>query len=289
MRKLVAILIIALISIIICSAPLSAQLKVKDLKSHFMQDFAWMRLAEIVPKVTDRVILPIGTVESHGVCAIGTDNYIPQNLAEQIWDKCNALVAPSVNHGTTGASIARFPGSIMIRPEIMEEYLYDVMKDLIRSGFKNILIINGHGGNTDPLKKAMTRLHLETEAHLLTVDWWKVNWEAAQVYGGKPQQSGHGDLEEAALVLSMNPALVDKEMYEKLGKDNVGRAGVEDGFFMLPAWATSRLPEKGFGYMDFDLKKAKEYTQKKADYIANTFLEAIQRWEMNEKWKQGKN
>ncbi len=289
MKKLLAVSLCALLMIALVSGTLFSQTKVKDLKSHFMQDYAWMRFAQIVPNVTDRVILPIGTVESHGVCAIGTDNYIPQNLAEHIWEKCNALIAPAVNHGTTGASIARFPGSITIRPEIMEEYLYDVMKDLIRSGFKNILIINGHGGNTEPLKKAMTRLHLETSAHLLTVDWWKVDFEAAsQVYGGKPQQSGHGDLEEAALVLSMNPELVDKEMYEKLGKDNVGRAGVEDGFFMLPAWATSRLPEKGFGYMDFDVKKAKEYTQKKADHIAGVFLEAVQRWEMNEGWKKGR-
>ena len=288
MRKLALSLMSVVAALILLSIPLLSQTKVKDLKSHYMQDYAWMRLAQIVPKVTDRVILPIGTVESHGACAIGTDNYIPENFAELIWDKCNALLAPAINHGTTGASVARFPGSITIRPEIMEEYLYDVMKDLIRSGFKNILIINGHGGNTDPLKKAMTRLHLETSAHLLTVDWWKIGFDAAaQVYGGKPQQSGHGDLEEAALVLSMRPDLVDKEMYEKLGKDNVGRAGVEDGFFMVPAWATSRLPEKGFGYMDFDVKKAKEYTQKKADTITSVFLEAVQRWEMNEEWKKG--
>lgn len=290
MKKLLTVGVPLLIAIAITIDTLPAQQKVKDLKSPYMQEYAWMRLAQIVPSVTDRVILPIGTVESHGACAIGTDNFIPQNLADLMWDKCNALIAPAVNHGTTGASIARFPGSIMIRPEIMEEYLYDVMKDLIRSGFKNILILNGHGGNTDPLKKAMTRLHLETNAHLLTVDWWVVAFDAvAQVYGGKPQQSGHGDLEEAALVLSMNPALVDRELYEKLGKDNIGRAGAEAGFFMLPAWATSRLPEKGFGYMDFDMKKAKEYSQKKADHIANVFLEAIQRWEMNERWKQGKN
>jgi creatinine amidohydrolase len=286
MKKLRTPLFGIFTALIFLSPALWSQKSVKDLKSPYLQDYAWMRLAQVVPKVTDRIILPIGTVESHGVCAIGTDNYIPQNFAELIWSRCNALIAPAVNHGTTGASISRFPGSIMIRPEIMEEYLYDVMKDLIRSGFKNILIINGHGGNTDPLKKAMTRLHLETSAHLLTVDWWKIGFDAvAQVYGGKAQQSGHGDLEEAALVLSMKPELVDKEMYEKLGKDNVGRAGVEEGFFMLPAWATSRLPEKGFGYMDFDVKKAKEYTQKKADYIASIFVEAIQRWEMMEGWK----
>ncbi|MFH0988959.1 MAG: creatininase family protein [bacterium] len=270
-----------------CLSTLLSQKKVRDLKFHALQEYSWMRLAEVVPEVTDRVILPIGTVESHGVCAIGTDNYIPENFANMLWDKCNALIAPAINHGTTGTSISQFPGSITVRPEIMEEYLYDVIKHLIRTGFKNILIINGHGGNTDPLKKAMSRLHLETGAHMLTVDWWKIGFNTVnEVYGGKPQQSGHGDLEEAALVLSFRPELIDKEMYEKLGKDNVGRAGVEDGFFMLPSWATSRLPEKDFGYMDFDVNKAKSYTQKKADSIADIFLEAVNRWEMMERWKK---
>jgi creatinine amidohydrolase len=287
MKRSTAVVISMLAVSIVLTSSLFAQKNVKDLKFHNMQDYSWMRLAEVVPEVTDRVILPIGTVESHGVCAIGTDNYIPENFANLIWDKCNALVAPAVNHGCTGTSISQFPGSITIRPEIFEEYIYDVLKDLVRTGFKNILILNGHGGNTEPLKKAMSRLHLETGAHLFTVEWWKIAFDAVnQVYGGKPQQSGHGDLEEAALVLSFRPELVDKEMYEKLGKDNVGRAGVEDGFFMLPSWATSRLPEKGFGYMDFDVKKAKDYTQKKADYIASVFLDAVQRWEMMEGWKK---
>ena len=30
------------------------------------------------------------------------------------------------------------------------------------------------------------------------------------------------------------------------------------------------------------------YTQKKADFIADTFLEAVKRWEMMESWKKGK-
>jgi creatinine amidohydrolase len=254
-----------------------------------MQEFSWMRLAEVVPAVTDRVILPIGTVESHGACAIGTDNFIPLNTAELIWDKCNALIAPAVNHGVTGASIARFPGSIMIRPEIFEEYIYDVLKDLVRTGFRNILIVNGHGGNTDPVKKAMTRLHLETGAHFMIIDWWTVAFNIVnEVYGTKAQQSGHGDREEAAMVMAYNPDLIDKEMYEKLGKDNVGRAGTDAGVAMVPAWATTRYPEKGVGYLDDDVKKAKEYARKKADFMAETFLEAVKRWEMMESWKKGK-
>jgi len=268
-------------------SPGLSQTRVKDLKFHEMQNYCWMRLAEIVPKVTDRVILPLGTVEAHGACAIGTDNIIPLNLAEMIWERCNALVAPSLNYGFTGASISQFPGSVTVRPEIFEEFVYDVLKDLVRTGFRNILIINGHGGNTESARKAMTRLHQETGAHFMVVDWWTVYFEAVKdVYGGKAQQSGHGDMEEAALVMAYNPELVDREMYEKLGKDNVGNARTEAGVVLLPAWSTTMYPEKGVGYLDFDVAKATQYAAKKADYIASTFLEAVRRWEMMESWKK---
>lgn len=277
-------LVITLISIAVI--PAFAQKKVKDLKFHHMQSYCWMRLAQIVPEVTDRIILPIGTVESHGACAIGTDNYIPQNLAELIWDDVNALIAPSINHGFTGLSISQFPGSITIREEIFEEYIYDVLKDLVRTGFKNVLIVNGHGGNTEPAKRAYTRLHVETGAHFMIVDWWKIAWNLAEeVYGQKPIQSGHGDLEESALVLSYNSDFIDKEMYEKLGKENVGRHGVDEGYAVMPALATTRYPEEGAGHLDFDVKKAKEYTKRKAEHIAKTFNEAVKRWEMMEGWK----
>jgi creatinine amidohydrolase len=268
-------------------APAFAQKTVKDLKHHHMQNYCWMRLATIVPEVTDRVILPIGTVEAHGACAIGADNIIPLNLAEHVWDDVNALIAPPVNHGFTGLSISQFPGSITIREEIFEEYLYDIFKHLVRSGFKNVLIINGHGGNTEPAKRAYTRVHLETGAHFMIVDWWKIAWELAEeVYGQKPIQSGHGDLEEAALVLSWDKDLLDEEMYKKkLGADNVGRHGTEAGYAMMPAWATTRHPEEGTGHLDFNVKKAKEYTRKKAEHIAKTFNEAVKRWEMMESWK----
>ena len=267
--------------------PCWPQTHVRDLKFHHMQKYCWMRLAEVVPEVTDRAILAIGTVESHGAVAIGADNVIPQNLAEKIWDRCNALIVPPINHGFTGLSISQFPGSITVRPEIFEEYVYDVLKDLVRTGFRNILIINGHGGNTEPTKNAINRLHVETGAHFMMVDWWKVAFGVTNdVYGAKAQQPGHGDMEEAALVMAYEPEMVDREMYEKLGKDSVGAAGVEEGVVLMPAWATSRYPEKGLGYLDFDLEKAQAYTQKKADYIVSVFLEAIKRWETMEGWKK---
>ncbi|MGB8953571.1 MAG: creatininase family protein [Candidatus Aminicenantales bacterium] len=289
MKRIKRALIFSLLLILALATPTFSQKSVRDLKFHHMQNYCWMRLAEVVPAVTDRVILPIGTVESHGACPIGADNIIPQNLAELLWEKCNALIAPPINHGFTGTSISQFPGSITVRPEVFEEYIYDVLKNLIRTGFRNVLIVNGHGGNTEPVKRAMTRLHVETGAHFMVVDWWTAAFNVVnEVYGAKAQQPGHGDMEEAALVMAYDPELVDKKMYEKLGKDNVGRAGTDAGVAMVPAWATSRYPAPGAGYLDFDIKKAKEYAQKKADFIAATFCEAVKRWEMMESWKKGK-
>ncbi|MFA5815574.1 MAG: creatininase family protein [Bacteroidales bacterium] len=85
-----------------------------------------------------------------------------------------------MNHGVTGASISQFPGSIMIRPEIFQEYIYDILKDLVRTGFKNILIINGHGGNTEPMQKAITKLHMETGAYFMIISWWEAAWNLAE-------------------------------------------------------------------------------------------------------------
>lgn len=282
--KMIFMLIV--LSLLLSATPVWSGDGVADLEFHEMQSYCWMRLAEIVPEVTDRVILPIGTVESHGACAIGADNIIPQHLAEMICEEVNALIAPPINHGFTGASISQFPGSITVREEIFEEYIYDVLKDLVRTGFRNILIINGHGGNTDPARRAFTRLHSETGARFMIVDWWEIAWDLAEeVYGQKPIQSGHGDLEEAALVISYNPELVDREMYGKLGAEHVGRAGTDEGYRMIPSWATTRYPEEGAGILDFDVEKAKNYTKKKAEHIARTFNEAVERWEMMEEWK----
>jgi len=284
MKRIVSITVLLLVLFTVM--PVLSQVKVSELKFHNLQNYCWMRLAEIVPEVTDRAILPIGTVESHGAVAIGADNFIPQNLAELVWERCNALVVPPINHGFTGQTISQFPGSITVRPEIFEEYVYDVLKDLVRTGFRNILIINGHGGNTEPTQKAVARLHVETGAHFMIVDWWKVAFHAVkEVYGDKAQQSGHGDKEEAALVMAYDPKLVDKDMYEKLGRDNVGRSGIDQGVILMPSWATTRYPEPGTGYLDFDVDRAKRYAAMKADFIAQTFLEAVKRWEMMESWK----
>ena len=48
------------ISMLLSPVPAWSGKGVADLEFHEMQNYCWMRLAEIVPEITDRVILPIG-------------------------------------------------------------------------------------------------------------------------------------------------------------------------------------------------------------------------------------
>ena len=67
-----------------------------------------MRSAQIVPTVTDRVILPVHTGEVHGVCPLGTGNVVPLKFAVLSWDKCSTLVATAINYGGTSTDISQF-------------------------------------------------------------------------------------------------------------------------------------------------------------------------------------
>ena len=46
-------------------------------------------------------------------------------------------------------------GTLTVRPEIFCEYVFDVCNSMARAGVKNILILNGHGGNVKPIMRRM--------------------------------------------------------------------------------------------------------------------------------------
>ena len=50
----------------------------------------------------------------------------------------------------------------------MSRVLVDLLTPLLRDGFRRVLILNGHGGNIDPLRVALRRLDVEFPRAILT-------------------------------------------------------------------------------------------------------------------------
>ncbi len=282
--------IVGSLLVMVLFAPLaSSQQTVADLKYAEMAHYSWMRLASIVPEITDRVILPVGTIEAHGATCIGSDTYIPVHLAELAAKKCNALIAPAVTHGATGLNIATHPGSIRVRPEVLVEYLVDVLEGLVRSGFKNIFVLNGHGGNSESIEAATTRIFekYNGKVRILISDWWtipKAEEFSMEAFSVPEHDIGaHGGLEEAALNQAINPNLFDWEVFEKLGPENVANT-FEPGYRALPGPYTMGY----YGYYPTkDIEATKKFTQMVADYYAETFNKAVEKWDFLEKHDSG--
>ena len=113
----------------------------------------WMEFAELVPRRIHTLLLPVGTLEAHGVTSLGTDNEIPLRLSEAIAERLNAMVAPPIPYGVT-AHLGALAGGTHVPADAFTDYAAAVMATLAHQGFQNIVVMNGHGGNTEPLKEA---------------------------------------------------------------------------------------------------------------------------------------
>src|SRR5947199_4468115 len=78
-----------------------------------MERINWIEFREWVPVKIQTVLLPLGTLEPHGVAPSGTDILAPVAMAREIASRVNAMVAPAVPYGFTGIMDA-YPGSFTI-------------------------------------------------------------------------------------------------------------------------------------------------------------------------------
>src|SRR5512139_330415 len=117
------------------------------------EELNWAEFEKLVPSKYDTAILPVGTIEAHGVAPLGTDNLIPVEMARRIADDLKALVAPVVNYGITRTLLA-YPGSLSVSAETFEKYLTEIMLSIADCKFEKLVVLNGHGGHLDQLGRA---------------------------------------------------------------------------------------------------------------------------------------
>ena len=67
-------------------------------------------------------------------------------------------------------------GTLTVRPEIFCEYVFDICRSMARAGLRNVLILNGHGGNVKPLVRRLDeyRERLGAEVNLRFQSYWDV-------------------------------------------------------------------------------------------------------------------
>jgi creatinine amidohydrolase len=246
----------------------------QELASRRMDDLNWMEFREIVPAKVKTVLLTTGTVEAHGVINNGADNLAPVKIAEAVAPEVNALIAPHIPYGVTG-SIAPYPGGTHIPADVYAPYVRAVLEGLVRNGFRNLVIINGHGGpQTEVLNKVAQDIALERGVNTLVINWWSSCADVTeQVFGNA---GGHAGENETAFIQAINPKLVKKERYSDALATPIPGAGA---WSATPALSPIELYKKGEGMpRDFDQKKADEYFRRVNGCVSGLIQEALRKW-----------
>ncbi len=240
-----------------------------------MDRINWMEFRDVVPSQIKTVLLATGTLEPHGVINNGADNTAPTAMAQQIAARTNALIAPTLPYGITG-SMADYPGAFQITEAAYRPFVKQILEGLAKNGFRNIIILNGHGGGqTAVLQSVAAEVSAEKRVRTLVINWWSfASDETKEVFG---EDGGHAGVNETAYIQAIDPTLVHPEKY----KDDMATAyPIAGTWAAVPFPSSIGLYQKGQGYPKFDQKKADEYFKKVNDKVANLIIETIRKWDM---------
>ncbi len=240
-----------------------------------MSDINWMEFKEVVPSKINTVILPTGTLEPHGVINNGADIIAPVAIARKIARDVNAMIAPVIPYGITG-SMDAYPGAFSISEAAYRAYVRDVLAGLAKNGFRNIIVVNGHGGpQTAVLNQVAMEVGQDKRVRTLVVNWWSYAADVTLAVFG--EDGGHAGWNETAFVQAIDPRLVDRKRYS----DQLATPNPAPGTYSAyPAPSSIGLYKEGQGYVKFDQKKADEYFAKVTEKIAKLVIEIRRKWDM---------
>lgn len=145
-----------------------------------ISDSNWFEIEARVQE-DDRCVLPLGSTEQHAYLSLSVDSILAEKMACDAADPLGVPVFPVVPYGMTPYFMA-FPGTVSLRLGTYSALVRDILDSLYATGFRRVLIVNGHGGNS-PVQTACAEWMDEREgARCRFHDWWKApqTWEAVQ-------------------------------------------------------------------------------------------------------------
>ncbi|MCW8985948.1 MAG: creatininase family protein [Thermoanaerobaculales bacterium] len=165
-------------------------------------------------KVSNGVIVPIGSTEQHGPTGlIGTDAICAETLAWRAGELADAIVGPTLTVGMSEHHM-RFPGSVTLRPTTLISVVRDVILSLARHGFRRFFFVNGHGGNTASIDAAFFEAYTEAprflddgdEVRCLNGEWWgtpSAHELSVELFGDK--DGDHASASEVSIASAAYP------------------------------------------------------------------------------------
>jgi creatinine amidohydrolase len=180
---------------------------------------SWSEVAELDRDRTV-AILPTAAVEQHGPhLPLDTDAFLCMRVAEESAARARregpVLVAPTLPYGSSGHHMA-FAGTLTLRAETFLAAVGELCGSFVEHGFRRLLVVNGHGGNSALGREAVQQLANSAPVLAAFVDYWALAREtAAEVRESPAGGMAHACEFETSLMLHLRPESVRREFVER--------------------------------------------------------------------------
>jgi mycofactocin system creatininase family protein len=149
------------------------------------------------------VLIPVGSTEQHGPhLPLDTDTRIAMAVADSVATD-GRLIGPALAITASGEHDG-FPGTLSIGTDVMR----DLVVELVRSArwASSIVLVNGHGGNHEPVTAAVAML--SAEGHRVSA-WWPD--DVSDLAGINAREDLHAGRIETSVMLNIAPEVVRAE------------------------------------------------------------------------------
>jgi creatinine amidohydrolase len=145
-----------------------------------ISDLNWMQLEQYL-KHDDRCVLPLGSTEQHAYLSLSVDSILAERISLESAAAINIPVFPVLAYGITPYFRA-YPGSISLRVGTYLNVVKDILDGLLEQGFKRILMVNGHGGNTPAQGFVGEWMADHPGTQVMFHNWWRApkTWDKVQ-------------------------------------------------------------------------------------------------------------
>ena len=218
-----------------------------------ISEMNWMMVEEYLRR-DNRAGLPLGCTEQHAYLSLSTDSILAERLAVEAAEPLGIPVFPVLAYGITPYFRA-FPGTITLRVETYMPVLREILDAMSEHGFKRILIVNGHGGNTPAQGLVGEWIADHPDVRIKFHNWWNAPKVWAQVQAIDPVASHASWMEnfpwtrlaKVSLPAEQKPMsdseklrrLDPKSLREYLNDGNYGGRYQRDDEEMMKIWYTA--------------------------------------------------
>ncbi len=145
-----------------------------------ISDMNWMQVEAWLAH-DDRAVVPLGSTEQHAFLSLSVDSILAEKMAVDAAEISGVPVFPVLAYGMT-PSFGAYPGTVTLRMETYVRLIRDLLDSLANSGFRRILFVNGHGGNSPVEGFIMEWMADHPAVHIKFHNWWRApaTWATVQ-------------------------------------------------------------------------------------------------------------